>query len=408
MTRMKTSAERQADELDSSHDRTRRACDDSQQRVAGQAPLPTQVAFLQRSIGNAATARLLASARTGSLAVQRNGDGNATGTKEDIATLGYKAITDAVGQNRLKYKNIEVQPNGALFVEFRQTNPRSDRVASQMQNSWDEKLHVPANLDDIATRTNIVTQLCLEMGFTAFKTTRPEKLQNVKPGAPMAWQMLKDAKLADDEAYDANREIHEYLNDALLEEKRDALLVLLNKHPPVPPDRQGYGGALAAIADSVVADSGVFPSEQRGREITIYIDPGFKPDEWWANFAKTLVARMESAGLPRLPIADGDQPVRGEGALVDGAFHAYFSSRDEAMAMDTVLDDRGFPGWYGSNAKKSRAAGQKLIFDMDLDDPGLNVNVDAEDDETTVHAQVAPGKLQMFTDWLTKVFGSFW
>src|SRR5687768_17864679 len=105
-----------------------------------------QVALLQRSIGNAATARLLDSARTAparapGLAVQRLHEGeDATGTDEDMETLGYDAITAAVGDKRLKYKNVELQPNGALFIELRQTNAESDNVGSQMENSYDEKL----------------------------------------------------------------------------------------------------------------------------------------------------------------------------------------------------------------------------------------------------------------------------
>lgn len=372
-----------------------------------------QVAFLQRSIGNAATARLLTSPRTApaqapGLAVQRQDEDqdNATGTDEDMETLGYDAITSAVGDKRLKYKNVEVQPNGALFIELRQTNAQSDGVASQMENSYDEKLHVPAASDDIATRSDIVTRLCLEKGFTAFRTTRPEKLGNVKPGAPMIWKLLKDAGLTDDKAYNASRGIQAYLGDALRERKREALLGLLKKHGPVPSDPKGYGGALSVIADSAVADSGVFPSEQRGREITIYVDPGFKPEAWWATFAKSLVARMVSADLPRLPIADGDQPVTGEGEIVDGAVHAYFSSRDEGMAIDTVLDTRGFPIWYGSNAQESRAPGKTLVFDMDLNDPELDINVDATEDGTILNAQIAPTKtkLQKFKSWLNKHF----
>lgn len=369
-----------------------------------------QVAFLQRSIGNAATARLLASPRTapaqapGVLAVQRL-QGDATGTDEDMETLGYDAITKAVGDKPITYKNVQLQPNGALFIEFRQTNAQSDNVGSQMENSYDEKLHVPANADDIATRTDIVTRLCLEKGFTAFKTSRPEKLQNVQPGAPMIWQTLKDAGLADDQAYDANRGIQSYLADALSERKREALVGLLKERGQLPPDPRMYGDSLSLVMDWVVAGSGVFPSEQRGREITIYVDPGFKPEAWWATFAKTLVARMQSAGLPRLPIAVGDQQVTGEGEIVDGVVLAYFSSRDEGMAMDTMLDARGFPIWYGSNAQEARAPGKNLVFDMDLNDPDLDVDVDATEDETTVNAQVAPTMLERFTAWLKSLFG---
>jgi hypothetical protein len=338
--------------------------------------------------------------------VQRLIDGDAGTTEADMAKLGYEAITSTVDQDRLTYKNVEIQPNGALFIEFRHRDPHPDNVASQMENnSYDEKVHVPATTDDISTRTDVVTQLCLEKGFTSFKTTRPEKLKNVKPGAPMIWQMLKGARLAGDDAYDSGRGIQAYFGEALREEKRPDLVELLQKHGNLPPDPQGYGGALAAIADSVVADSGVFPSEQRGREITIYVDPGFKPEGWWATFAKMLVSRMETAKLPRLAIAVGDQPVRGEGQVVDGEFRAYFSSRDEGMAMDTVLDYRGFPTWYGGNAKESRAAGKPLVFDMDLDDPNLDVAVDTTGGETNVRGRVHRTKLNIFKAWLKKRFG---
>jgi hypothetical protein len=323
-----------------------------------------------------------------------------------MAQLGYEVITSTVDQARLTYKNVEIQPNGALFVEFRHKNAQPDNVTSQIENnSYDEKVHVPAAADDISTRTDIVTQLCLERGFTSFKTTRPEKLNNVKPGAPMIWQMLKDAGLADDKAYDSGRGIQVYLGEALRPEKRPALVELLRKHGDLPPDPQGYGGALAGVADSVVADSGVFPSEQRGREITIYVDPGFKPEGWWATFAKTLVARMDTANLPRLAIAVGDQPVRGEGQVVDGEFRAYLSSRDEGMAMDTVLDYRGFPTWYGSNAQSSRAGGKPLVFDMDLDDPNLDLAVDTTGTETNVRGRVQRTRLGVFRAWLQKHFG---
>lgn len=364
------------------------------------------IVSLQRSIGNAATARLLV--RSGTQPVQRMRDDDATGTAADMATLGYHAISKVIDQKRLTYKNIAVQPNGALFIEFRQTNAHSDQVGAQMDNSYDEKVHVPATADDIGARTDIVTRLCLEKGFTAFKTTRPEKLQSVQPGAPIIWQLFKDAGLTDDQAYDPDRGIQEYFSAALAPEKREALVSLLDKHGAVPSDPQGYGLALATIADSVVADSGIFPSEQRGREITIYVDPGFKPEGWWAGFARSLVSRMESANLPRLPIADGDQAVTGEGQMVDGGFRAYFSSRDEGMAMDTVLDYRGFPTWYGGNARESRASGKPLVFDLDLNDPDLDVSVNPGENETAVNAHVGRGKLTTFIDWLRTNFGRRW
>ena len=101
-------------------DRTRRARDDSRQPSDDR--LAKQVAFLQRSIGNAATARLLTSPRTaparapGVLAVQRlrEGEVDATASDEDMQTLGYKAITSAVGDKPITYKNVQLQPNGAL------------------------------------------------------------------------------------------------------------------------------------------------------------------------------------------------------------------------------------------------------------------------------------------------------
>jgi hypothetical protein len=387
--------------------------------LARETPSAAAVIALQRSIGNSATARLLACRPTtvgrasGVLAIQRyGGKDDATASDEDMAKLGYDAITKAVGGRPITYKNIRLGPNGALFVELRDNTPKSDDVKSQREGySYDEKLHVPTTADDIATRTDIVTRLCLEKGFTAFKTTRPEKMQNVQPGGPMIWQTLKDGGLTDDQAYDAGKGIPAYLADALSAGKREALHDFLEKRGRLPTDPSMYGDSLSLVLDGVVADSDVFPSEQRGREITIYIDPGFKPEAWWANFAKTLVAQMKAAGLSRLPIADGDQPVTGEGELVDGVFHAYFSSRDEAMAMDSVLQARGFPTWYGGNAQESRASGANLVFDkVDLDnpgihEPGLDVDVDVNEGETTVNGQVQPGMLERFVTWAKSWFG---
>jgi hypothetical protein len=228
----------------------------------------------------------------------------------------------------------------------------------------------------------------------------------------MIWQTLKDAGLADDQAYDANRGIQAYIADALTAGKRETLHNFLAEKKKLPAHPSMYGDSLSLVLDHVVAASPAFPSEQRGREITIYIDPGFKPETWWATFAKTLVARMESAGLPRLPIALGDQQVTGEGAIGDdGLVHAYFSSRDESMAMDTMLGAEGFPTWYGSNAAQARAAGKPLVFDMDLNDPnfaepGLDVDVDVADDETTINAQVQPTMFEKFVGWLKSWFVS--
>jgi hypothetical protein len=73
--------------------------------------------------------------------------------------------------------------------------------------------------------------------------------------------------------------------------------------------------------------------------------------------------------------------------------------------MDTVLDYRGFPTWYGGNAKESRAAGNPLVFDMDLDDPNLDVAVDTTGDETNVRGRVHRTKLNIFKAWLKKRFG---
>lgn len=356
-----------------------------------------------------------------SLLVQRDKrDKPATDSEKDMEALDYDSIMQLIDKDvRITYKNIAVQPNGELFIEFRETKPKSDNVMSQVTGgySYDEKLHVPATVDDIAIRTNIVTRLCLERGFTSFKTTRPEKLSNVQSGAPIIWQMLKDGNLTDDEAYNPELGIQSYLREALNERRHPRLLELFKKHGESPKKPAEYGQCLSVVADHVVADRGIFPSEQCGREITIYVDPGFKPEGWWAAFAKELVSRMEAAGLPRLPIADGDQKVVGEGENVDGSVHAYFSSRDEGMAMDTTLDYFGFPIWYGGNAQKSRSTplegqqhARKLVFDMDLNkpepnEPGLDVEVNPNEHQTVIRARVKPSKRRRFANWLKKLLG---
>ena len=76
------------------------------------------------------------------------------------------------------------------------------------------------------------------------------------------------------------------------------------------------------------------------------------------------------------------------------------------MAMDTRLDYRGFPTWYGGNIADSRASGKKLVFDLDLNEPGLVVDVEPEKEETHVTAHVRRGKWKKFKQWLEKTFKS--
>ena len=366
----------------------------------------SQIQTLQRTIGNVSTIRLLSASKQSVPASIQRDDDNVTGSDEDMEALNYETVVDKlVGKQNLKHKNIVVQPNGELFIEFQLTNAKPDKVQSQLDYSYDEKVHVPANLDDIAARTNIVAQVCMQMSFTSFKTTKPEKLSNVKAGSPIIFETLRQADLTDDAIFDEGKGIQSYLSEALRPGKKDELeKFFVNRLGKVPTDPSAYGFELSVIMDGVVADSGIFPSEQRGREITIYIDPGFKPESWWKNFAHTLVARMESENLPRLPIAKGDQPIRGEGMNVEGSYHAYFSSRDESMGMDTELGYFGFPTWYGGNAEKSRVSGKPLVFDMDLNEPDLNVDVESEKEETHVTAHVRRSKWKRFTHWLKKKF----
>ena len=80
-----------------------------------------------------------------------------------------------------------------------------------------------------------------------------------------------------------------------------------------------------------------------------------------------LRSRLQSAGLPRLPIAIGDKAIRGEGKMIKGRMCAYFSNRNEATALDDMLKVGSFPQWFGANAAKSNAAQQPMQLE------GINI-----------------------------------
>jgi hypothetical protein len=119
---------------------------------------------------------------------------------------------------------------------------------------------------------------------------------------------------------------------------------------------------LQVAIDSLA--QGFFPSEQSGREITVYVLPDFKQPGEWSQFVTDLQTRFESSGLPRLPLAVGDAPVTGGSIDIEGTPHGYFSYRNEANANDAVLGTRGFPHWIGGNATVPNAAGGPLVFDQ--------------------------------------------
>ena len=86
---------------------------------------------------------------------------------------------------------------------------------------------------------------CRNHGFRHFKTTRPEKLQNVVALSPLLWQGLKDGGLTDDNAFNEEKGMPAYMREALQEDRREQLLEFFKQHGGVPHDESLYGGTLA-------------------------------------------------------------------------------------------------------------------------------------------------------------------
>jgi hypothetical protein len=288
---------------------------------------------------------------------------------EGLAQVAYEQLNEHFTGSSDSFKVerlVRAQENGALFMELVNLPVVRDYFApspGEATTSLEEKLHVPATAADVGTRFDILTKLCLEAGIRNFKVAKKDKLENKQSGSAFIFTLLhKNGLIADDEVYNPRVPIAGVIRQALEPERRTALGKFMRRDLTKMPEAL-IAGDLAAFLDNAVGDAGFFPQEQSGREITVYVLPGQIPLEAWRHFAGELAKRFAAADLERLPIASGDQRVAGEGVEIDGTVHAYFSSRNEANALDETLGYEGFPHWVGGNAEKANAAHQPLIFD---------------------------------------------
>ena len=276
---------------------------------------------------------------------------------------GFQANPQVRGENT----PVSVSQNGGLFMEM--TNVGVDRgykTPLEPSTSSDEKLHVPATPDDIGLRSNIVTGACLAHGMRNWKVARRDKLQHKQSGTALIAQRLVEAGLVEPgEVIDgrtaadyqllARRKERVELLAAFLREMTRNMRLTVDRHP------EELAFELQVVVDEIA--SGIFPSEQSGREITVYVLPDFKTPEEWTEFVSDLQQRFVASELPRLPLAVGDAPLTNGAVDIDGVLHGYFSYRNEAMAVDPVLGSRGFPHWIGGNSDNPNAAGGKLALD---------------------------------------------
>ncbi len=348
--------------------------------VAEQPPRsPADIISLQRSIGNQAVQRILRN--SADCEVQRAGSDRAspvvlqrveTNEEPDPSKDAFKGLLYSEMNQRIQadgtYQatgDIEVAENGALFIEvWNKAVAETYHDPDKPTTSTQEKLHIPATAEDVEQRSNIVTDICLKHGIRNFKVARQEKLANKRSGSQFSFEALRDAGLVDDRDYDPGQGITHYIQQALEPSRKQQLRKFL------AIDQQRFDGLapgalandLMAVLDGKVADAGFFPEEQTGREITVYILPDFKSNEEWTRFVADLSTRFQQAGLPRLPIASGDEGIVDDSQIVDGQTLGYFSYRNEGIAFDKSLGYHGFPHWLGGNAAEYNAARQNLTF----------------------------------------------
>ena len=269
---------------------------------------------------------------------------------------------------------LEIGENGSLFVEIFNlpAGIAYEQKKVDAKTSMDEKLHIPATVDDIEQRWNIVSKILLAYDVRNFKVARKEMLQKMDSGTECAFRCLVQEKLIPEQEFDPKKKMVEYVTQATTVANLPALTKFTQSKRQFTKEDLDSGDvafSLVGALDGQVADSKMFPKEQAGREITVYVLPGMKPVEEWQRMANEISAALRAAKLPPLPLASGDQKLPDGTATENGAPMGYFSYRDEATAKDPVLNCRMFPHWMGGNADNANASGAALQLDGVKVDP---------------------------------------
>lgn len=308
----------------------------------------------------------------------------------DKKTLSYENLVKFYSNPKnereapeLENESLSVGLNNGLFIEISNALGQ-DKVKDIIGQSSEEKLHVPANADDISQRFAIVSDICIAHDIPSFKVANLSKYKK-SSGSRIIFDELKKSKLLDSSAeFNDSQEIAEIIKKATdfaitTWEVSEIAAYTKEKETNIErmieggeEGRKGLSSIFAATLDNKVNDAEIYPTEQSGREITIYCRPGVKTVQEWTSFAMAISSRFQKVGLPKLPIAKGDHGVKGDVQNIKGQDCGYFSYRNEAMAVDHVLGYRGFPHWIGGNAKEYNAAKEALNFDkVDLSAPIL-------------------------------------